>query len=354
MRATDIPSTPEQRKVKCQTKYHHAAIETARALKRALTFDLQKLTKRLKSARSENTDVKTIQRLADELEAAKSLQLDGMASYYLESVIYRNHKELSAVLELQSHGKAPHSEAPESTKNVVARLFGSKTFREAVMLCIGRMEEILGLKKRLAAQKVAKKMPDPQGLAVVGESDMNTELAQKSLAVQSENEISNSDHSDIDMQRGDDSSYQAQPDPSMRASTFLPSLQSGYLPALDGSDDEGELKGLFPAQKKERKNRRGQRARRKILEAKHGNKANHIIQEREAAQKDYEERVARRAAKEAERTGANSIAIEEAERNRKERREALLRPIHGSWAIAKAQKVKMLQAKPQGTKISFD
>lgn len=90
------------------------------------------------------------------------------------------------------------------------------------------------------------------------------------------------------------------------------------------------------------------------MEAKHGNKANHLIKEREQAQRDYEERVARRAAKEAERTGTNSIAIEEAEKNRKERREARLRPIHDSWALAKAAKEKQKTAKPQGIKVVFD
>ncbi|CCG83335.2 BUD22 family protein [Taphrina deformans PYCC 5710] len=223
------------------------------------------------------------------------------------------------------------------------------------------MEEILGLQTKTARkQKSDVQTRSKLSRMMDGETAINdASHSSDNLADTSDEERENrGDDDDVESVADHYESLQAplnsQQDPSQKSSTFLPSLQSGYLPALNDSDDEGELKGLFPAQKKERKNRRGQRARRKILEAKHGNKANHLIKEREAAQKEYEERVARRAAKEAERTGSNAIAIEEAERNRKERREAMLRPIHGSWAVAKAQKQKMLHAKPLGTKISFE
>lgn len=355
-----MPETLEQRKSKCQTKFHHALIETNRALKKAVTFEIQKLTKRIKIAVAETDDSKPLSRVEDELRAVKALSLEGLAAYYLRHSITKNHKELCAALDIKTADTAPHRNADDSTKNVVARLFGSRIFQSSITSSIIRMEEILGVKVKVVSQskadahtttKLSKKTSPKNAID-------NIFQASTSSAHSSEEDQEGANNSDTDSSCDDGPVSQramdSQPDPSKRASTFLPSLQSGYLPALNDSDDEGELKGLFPAQKKERKNRRGQRARRKILEAKHGNKANHIIKEREAAQKEYEERVARRAAKEAERTGSNAIAIEEAEKNRRERREAMLRPIHGSWAVAKAQKQKMLQAKPLGTKISFD
>lgn len=319
-------------------------MEAIRALKKATTFEIQKITKRLKKSREEKEETSSISRLEDELESVKCLETDELARYYLQHNIFRSHKQLAVILDIEDGGEAPHRTLSDSAKNVVGRLFGSKTFRTVIEHSIESLEIVAGIKRKDNVKK--KKVVN----AVARISETDTLTGNKE---QSEHMEVSSTEEDTDLDAAERTSP-LKPNPSSTSSTFLPSLQSGYIPAIDGSDDEGELKGLFPAQKKERKNRRGQRARRKILEAKHGNKANHIIKEREQAQIDYEERVARRAAKEAEKTGANAIAIEEAEKNRKERREALLRPIHTSWALAKAQKERLKQAKPEGNKITFD
>lgn len=323
---------------------------------------MQKLTKRLKKARQEEEGASTTKRLEDELEATKSIECNGLAPYYLRHTIFKSHKQLADILAIGEDLEAPHREERDSFKNVVGRLFGSNTFRTALGECISALELTAGIintsvKKPQKAERTSSRqeaMHKDQKPRSVESSNDEDHSKFTTFEAEAEGDESSPSELYVESESDDRPAYASFPDPAQSASTFLPSLQSGYLPALDGSDDEGELKGLFPAQKKERKNRRGQRARRKILEAKHGNKANHVIKEREAAQKEYEERVARRATKEAERTGANAIAVEEAEKNRKERREAKLRPIHGSWQLAKQQKEKMRMAKPEGSKIVFD
>jgi BUD22 len=68
--------------------------------------------------------------------------------------------------------------------------------------------------------------------------------------------------------------------------TFLPSLMmGGYYSGSESEDfgDEPLKPGQHPLQKKERKNRRGQRARQEIAEKKYGKNANHL--KKEAAKK---------------------------------------------------------------------
>ncbi|KAF9648027.1 Bud-site selection protein [Thelephora ganbajun] len=71
------------------------------------------------------------------------------------------------------------------------------------------------------------------------------------------------------------------PKPSRGAgtSTFLPSLSVGYIPGTGDSDPEGELEAIEG--KNERKNRRGQRARRAIWEKKYGKGAKHVVKRQE-------------------------------------------------------------------------
>lgn len=353
--------TPELRAAKCLKKYHHSGVEATRALKKALTFELQKLTKRLRKARETQEEEDATRRIEAEFQGAKVLETDVLAIYYLQHTITKSHKQLAEVLHLEESEVAPHRDWDDRVKNVVARLYGSKTFKDTISDAVHQLEVIAGLsktetkkKKKTRVSKVIASREDDEPLPASTSTGVEKPFAVFAAETSDEPQYESDDSAASNVSSSSAARPRTVVDVTSKSSAFLPSLQSGYLPALDGSDDEGQLKGLFPAQKKERKNRRGQRARRKILEAKHGNKANHIIKERQEAQKDYEERVARRAAKEAEKTGANAIAIEEAEKNRRERREALLRPIHGSWAVAKAQKEKVRAAKPQGTKISFD
>lgn len=150
----------------------------------------------------------------------------------------------------------------------------------------------------------------------------------------------------------------------------LPELAAGYYSGASDSepdDDQVVKKALKP----QKKNRRGQRARQKIWEAKFKNNANHIkkeketqFKERQQRQKEYEERVAKRAAKakELEITGSNNVPLKErtfakgvpapsavGTRTEPEGEQKL----HPSWEAKKKQEEALKNVKFEGKKIKF-
>jgi len=130
-------------------------------------------------------------------------------------------------------------------------------------------------------------------------------------------------------------------------SQFLPSLMSGYVSGGDSDPDadwykmQGKKKG--PPEKKERKNRMGQQARRALWEKKFGKRANHVQKEEQEAREKRERKEAKAAKK------ASAVAGEKAQEG----------PLHPSWEAARKAKEKQAQVaaammKPQGKKITFN
>ncbi|KAF2870100.1 BUD22-domain-containing protein [Massariosphaeria phaeospora] len=126
-------------------------------------------------------------------------------------------------------------------------------------------------------------------------------------------------------------------------STFLPSLS--HMTYYSGSDSEASDLDEPVAPKK---NRRGQRARQQIWEAKYGDKAKHV-------QNDDKNKGDSRGGKGAstgrgpERTGENAMPL-----GLKKTKRDDTGSLHPSWLAAKAAKEKSLSMKPQGTKVVFD
>lgn len=151
----------------------------------------------------------------------------------------------------------------------------------------------------------------------------------------------------------------------------LPELATGYFSGGSDSeieDDEVVTKIIKP----QKKNRRGQRARQKIWEAKFKNQANHIKKEKELKQKqyeqrqkEYEERVAKREAraKEWEKTGANNAPLKQQRIFKKNvtmpsaptstKEEPKETKLHPSWEAKKKQEAALKNVKFQGKKITF-
>lgn len=133
------------------------------------------------------------------------------------------------------------------------------------------------------------------------------------------------------------------------SSKFLPSLMSGYISGGD-SDPDAEYykingKNSGPPEKKERKNRMGQQARRALWEKKFGKEANHVKSAEEEAREKRERRDAKRL-----RNGLPAMGEKKPEKEG---------PLHPSWEaarMAKEKQAKMAEAmfKPQGKKITFD
>jgi hypothetical protein len=143
------------------------------------------------------------------------------------------------------------------------------------------------------------------------------------------------------------------------ASTFLPSLS--HAAYFSGSESEAEDLDIDIAPKK---NRRGQRARQKIWEAKFGEKAKHKQKEErnkgwdpkrgaigdDPKGKDGRRRGPAKSGRGPERSGDNLIELGPRKKTKRDDTGAL----HPSWQAAKAAKEKKMMAKPQGTKVVFD
>lgn len=136
----------------------------------------------------------------------------------------------------------------------------------------------------------------------------------------------------------------------------LPELQYGYLSASDGEDVEDDVVQSITEPKK---NRRGQRARQKIWEQKYGKGAKHVIKEkekvrleREQKQKEYEERVAKRAAK-ADMTGSNNTPLGDRKSGEQAPPQEKKEELHPSWIAKKKQEEALKNVKFSGKKTVF-
>jgi hypothetical protein len=128
----------------------------------------------------------------------------------------------------------------------------------------------------------------------------------------------------------------------------LPALQMGYV---SGSDDDDDARFENDKVVKEltsgRKNRRGQRARRKIWEAKYGKNAKHLVKERKEEQEKMQKKQERRQRREEFAAKAKA----EKEQKKKQVQSQSQKPLHPSW---QAKKQTTVVAPFQGQKKKFD
>lgn len=132
----------------------------------------------------------------------------------------------------------------------------------------------------------------------------------------------------------------------------LPQLATGYFSGGSDDDEDVDNDSVVKEATTVRKNRRGQRARQKIWEAKYGSKANHVQQEniriaseRERKQKEFEERQRRRDLKaQAAASGQDGNKHNSKDPNK----------LHPSWEAKKLAEQKQKDIKFTGKKITFD
>ncbi|CCE65914.1 hypothetical protein TPHA_0N01330 [Tetrapisispora phaffii CBS 4417] len=143
----------------------------------------------------------------------------------------------------------------------------------------------------------------------------------------------------------------------------LPELTTGFYSGDSDSDfEEDEIARDQKKNEAPKKNRRGQRARRKIWEKKYGSQAKHVlrdleqkIEERAKRQAEYEARVAKRElkAQEDSASGANLVAVGERKAAGQEK-PSVPKEEHPSWIAKKQQEEKFKKATFSGKKITFD
>ncbi|CCU98196.1 unnamed protein product [Malassezia sympodialis ATCC 42132] len=402
---------------KIRAKLHHSIRVARNAAKRATQFQLQKHVRRLKEADSHD-----VHALKQELAYLKQIQPQVLGMRALSTKLIKckllpkpaaqaQHADEFPLLALaQEHGLDPASvdALPKPQTGLEERVFhqvlSSKVLAEEIQTCMQALmalvhpapapdtkssaaEAPVQVKDTKPKKKAREQPPEPEGeyesddgMGNEGVRAYDADDLDAMVASASESEMDNSD--DEALSDSEDMPARKRSRTSPGTSTFLPSLNSGFIPATEGDDwsdaeadyaDTGTVKG--PA-KSTRKNRRGQRERRayvfptddRIWEKKYGRHANHLKlrekeprapkarQSKEAAPRAPAGRPAPTPRAPAERPAPTPRAPAErpAPTPRAPAQHAAPAPVHPSWAAKQKAKEALTQAKPQGTKIVFD
>ncbi|OBA13965.1 uncharacterized protein OGAPODRAFT_17549 [Ogataea polymorpha] len=275
--------------------------------------------------------------------------------------------------------------------NLVSKLFNKNTVKEVVQQTEHNFKLVLGVDKREAKTETAKRSENEQKML----QDESDEASVSEDSESSDDEkldtiystyksmvAGSSDEDEGELEEGVDYNQLTDQEPSEQASESdddqpdfetakaerkkldnddffselqLPALAGGYY---SGGEDEDELEQAEKDMKqlaKERKNRRGQRARQKIWEKKYGKNANHIKKERERVQSErekqrlaYEERVRKRAEKKKQEEEKKKQEEE------KRRKPSVADKMHPSWEAKRKAEEALKNVKFQGKKVKFE
>ncbi|ANB15491.1 Bud22p [Sugiyamaella lignohabitans] len=367
----------EVKKTLVDRKIFHCKQVVQRALKKALTLEGLKIQKRIKAVKADDIKLKALNK---EALAVKTFKADDLAKFIVLSTIFK--------LFLKNYEKHPDS-APEflsqevikdaiskkavvdkwenNQKNVYGRLCNNNLVKSGLQQMTVSVKFVAGLIDKTEAKSVLEKKSNiPQnnksenqagepekraGNDTTGDSDAEGDFADfddganDHLVAGSDSESAESGDDD-----GEEEEEEEEHDDffSSAAGGDLPTLATGYISGSDDDDNyDYDNDATVKAVTTERKNRRGQRARRKIWEMKYGSKANHVQKEKEERRVDYEkrqrefeERQARRAAKQA--TEPTKPIVKSHTTDDK--------PLHPSW---EAKKKIVATAKFEGKKIKF-
>ncbi|KAK6521015.1 hypothetical protein TWF506_001250 [Arthrobotrys conoides] len=230
-------------------KIHHSRTLLKRALKTAKGFEQQKLGKRIKSARKgtgekpgkkDGKKMNEVERLENEIEALKHIDLAELATRHLNKVLLKNRSlstsryfppEIGREVEEQAKLAVPTG----PVANVCARMLNANPVKECVKEIIGNLSRLLGIedgvvedggKPTKEAEKVEKKVKESK--AVIHGTDK--ELGDEE-----------------DSSEGDDSEASSKKDsedavihPSMLKSLATKYLRNGAAISSDESEDEDD------------------------------------------------------------------------------------------------------------------
>ncbi|EMR09498.1 hypothetical protein PNEG_02086 [Pneumocystis murina B123] len=318
--------------------------EVLRALKKARRFEFQKISKRIRNERPTN-NITILDRLKEELLVVKNLNLEAIRDFLLY-INCLKEPLLFQIIHLEPVN-SPLKNVSESVKNVITRLFNSNSIKK----CIKRV--IFSLKKIAKIQDETMKPKNPQknkknsfeDPSILNNKLRGTEKGNsKSLNVK--NKEKNIDILEEKVELKIKNHIQLKPKKkrinleeklkNLSGSTFLPSLSTGYI---SGSDDNNNIDPEYKVIDKPKKNRRGQRARRKIWEIKYGKNARHLQIKRKKLNSNKNIKLSY--------NNKNSALVS---KNNKE-----TKPLHPSWEAARRLKKKeSSNIKFEGTKIKFE
>ncbi|KAJ5776325.1 uncharacterized protein N7511_001336 [Penicillium nucicola] len=306
-----------------------------RALKTSRGFERQKLSRREKTAKSQK-DMKTLARLAEEIEALKTLNYHTVSEKYLFKQLIKTKR----IAETRTFGefqevKKVSQDGPKNTAeaNILARLFKSTPVQKEMPALMAGIRKLLRVDDAPAGKEdkkevVLKKAPaddisdsesegvtlksrrgeqDSRDVEISGDESGSEDLSQfnSRLAPGSDSEDeadeesgddddekdegSNADDISDSVSRSPSPDFSAEDSPPakkakgvkgstapVKDTTFLPSLMmGGYWSGSEEATDDEEISGKKP----QRKNRMGQQARRALWEKKFGAGANHVKHE---------------------------------------------------------------------------
>ncbi|KAK0503896.1 BUD22-domain-containing protein [Armillaria luteobubalina] len=287
--------------VKIGGKLHHDLKEAKKAAKKAKTFETQKLVKKLKTLRNKNEDHSQITECESELDELKGLNHEAVARTALRSKLLKDR-----ILSGNEHVQAAVSDQLQSnllggSTKVQSRILSSKVLAVEIANIIESLRAVILPHTDDEDAEPPRKMTKVEVVDDEGrmdedgdeeEDEAGDEMGWESGTVgddEKENddgwESGSLDEEDDDTptnQKAKPSVAKVQNKSSTGASTFLPSLSVGFIKGNEDSDwSDSDAKAGDIEQKK---NRRGQRARRAIWEKKYGKNANHKKQEAAAAE----------------------------------------------------------------------
>lgn len=283
------------------------------------------------------------------------------------------YKNASPALESVSQRICGTNAVREATKSMLDAIkFSTKLVKRETASQIAKRKKKEQNEKRKAAKAATKKAAASQG--DISGDDEDYSKYDNALAASSDEESEgesilgtsktpdkkaskSDDEEDSDNEQPVHDDFFALPDENQSENQYnLPELATGYFSGGSDVEDDYDVDNdeVVKEATVQRKNRRGQRARRAIYEMKYGKKANHLQKEqenqkrkREQKQIEFEQREAKRRAMGIEK---KSKFEQQAEKQRKHQEEES-KPLHPSWEAKK--KLSAQPVKFEGKKIVF-
>ncbi|KAJ5105704.1 Bud-site selection protein BUD22 [Penicillium alfredii] len=141
--------------VRLSTKFDHGVELISRGLKIARGFERQKLSRREKTAKSQDNST-TLARLAEEVDALKALDYHVTAERYLFKQLSKTKRIAeSSIFQEFAESKNISQESPKSTaeSNILARLFKSNPVKNVLPDVMAGIRKLLGLEETPAGKQ---------------------------------------------------------------------------------------------------------------------------------------------------------------------------------------------------------
>lgn len=384
-----------------EQKIFHYKKAIKKAIKTSKTTEALKINKRIKK---ETEDAEKLKKLELEKEALKTVDIELLKDVHAVRAIRKEflstpeQKESPpdflpadiVTLPEDSPAATFYKNASPALESVSQRICGTNAVREATKSMLDAIKFSTKLVKRETASQIAKRKKQEQkekrkaakaaakkaaaGGGDISDDEENYSKNDNMLAASSDEESENEsilgtsktpENKTSKSNDGDESSdeqtahddFFALPDESQSEKQYnLPELATGYFSGGSDAEDDYDVDNdeVVKEVTAQRKNRRGQRARRAIYEMKYGKNANHLKKEqenlkrkREQKQVEFEQREAKRQAKGIEKKSK----FEKQTEQQKKQQEQDNKPLHPSWEAKK--KLSATPVKFQGKKVVF-